>query len=284
MREHIDQNSGTHHVMQFDSWGEYLDWQKRLGQKVKINSGFSTIHGSPINSLSDAINLARKGLPLEGVEALNIAEEKLEQRETELVSTRFEPTYSVEGATPDIGRFLAGEHENMMSFTVADIPQVENIVTLIIAIGVRAGVSTRAYKTRGQKVMALVEAIEQTGLQTEIWLDKTAGDSGSDPEWTGRQSICYKAAGDTYDAASLMYALTDVSMHRVLGFNGMHKMPSAFKSKLNVGWSYGSSVMEHDLPHPEDYPEGSIYIQGLSSNSEAEKLDVDEILRRIGLL
>lgn len=283
MRENI-KHDGVHHLMTYDSWGEYLDWQAKLGQRVKISHGFHTRATGNVYNLHDAIDLARKGLPLEGIEALNIAEEKLEQRETQLVSQRFEPIPGYEGAMVDIAKYLHGDPENMVSFTFADTPQIDTIVTLVIAVGVRSGVSTSAYRTRGQKVMSLVEAIEQTGLQTEIWLDKTAGDAGSEPDHTARQSICYKAAGDTYDAASLMYALTDISMHRVLGFNGMHAMPVRFRKWLNVGWGYGSSVLTAEMPYPEDYPEGSIYIQGLSSDHEAETLNVDEILKRIGLL
>lgn len=276
-----------HHVMWFDSFGAYVSHAESMGNCYgDIEAGFAVPYGES-TAFADVIRLARCGLPVEGVEALNLAEERLQERERALVSQRFETVPSPEGAFVDIAKFLEGDPYNMVAFSIADETRVESIVTLVIAVGVRSDVSTDAYKERGQKVMALVEAIEQTGLQTEIWLDKTAESRsrrGLFERTTGRQAILFKAAGDPYDATALMYALCHVSMHRVLGFNTMHAMPSRFRSALGVGVSYGSSVHDRELPHPEDYPEGAIYIPGLRDNRDAQRFDTDEILRQLNLL
>jgi hypothetical protein len=128
--------------------------------------------------------------------------------------------------------------------------------------------------------MAMLNAIEMTGVQTEIWSDSSTRTRSSET-MHGRISVKLKAAGEPFDASMLMYCMTHDSMHRTLGFNTKDHFPGRFARCMGRGAGYGSTVLG-EMRHRDDYPEGAVYIEALRSDSDV--FNVEDTLRKLGLM
>jgi len=195
-----------------------------------------------------------------------------------VIDQRFRPVASTEGGQVDIGLYLSGEPECMVSYDLDMTTQVKPIVTLVVATGILGRVSAQAIAERGKRVMALLQAIELAGIQAEVWSDSTTnGGSGM----TARISVRLKAAGEPFDAGQLMYCMTANSMHRTLGFNTKDHFPPRWSKVMGQSSGYGSTALG-DLIEAGDYPEGTVYLRALRDNSD--KLNVEDTLRELGLM
>lgn len=277
----IESKTGRRYRAQYDSLAGFIDHVAGMADyrtETMIGSRVDRFFGG-ITSMTEAIELARTGLAADGIEALRIADENLEQFDRDLVSQQFQTVYDVCGSDVDVARYLSGEPENMISYHLDDMPQVQRIVTLVVSGGAPGSVSASAITKHGQRIMSLMMAIESTGIQTEIWVDHTSTDRRGG--YTGRESVRIKAPGELFDASAFMFAITHPSMLRALFLNSMHAYPPEWQSALKVGNGYGNAT--NKLVHADDYPDGSIYIPGIMLDSEAG-LAVDAVLREIGLL
>lgn len=270
-----DKQAGTHYTQWFDSFGEYLQHLEtsRAAQDVRV------VDGANVSTLAEALTLARKGLPREGVEALRLAEVGAADRE--LVQQGFQWRHAYEGGEVDVARFLSGEQDCMVDHYLEDQPRVTPIVTLAVGVNIPFGVSPSAVQKHGRALVALAEAIDASGLQSEIWADNTVF-NGYERKWSGRQAIRLKAPGEWFDVGMFMYMLTHPSVHRALGVAGMHTFPSRWHRPIGVGDFYGGNyAVSHRIA--EDFPEGTIHVPPLTSDSQAGKV-VDKVLKDLGLV
>lgn len=283
-----DQVAPDHHLMRFDTFAEYIAHNEEHDYRTPYMDEGRGFYG--VDSMQEAIDLARTGLPREGIKALGAAATKVEETERELMIPRFHPFYAVDGADVDVARYLSGEPENMIGYYLDDAPGIRRVATLVVSIAYSAAISTKTITQRGHAIMALLEAIERTGIQTEIWADKTTSDSydrhGGSPVAYGactiRQSIRIKAPGELFDPSTFMYVFTHASMLRALGFNTMHSFPKHLHNQFGIpGGGMGYPVTkEYRL---EDYPEGAIFIPSIRTAEEPTKVYHDT-LRKLGLL
>jgi hypothetical protein len=262
--------------MAWDSFDEYVAWNKAQPDH-RSQAMHRDFYGA--DSMSEVYELATAGLPREGIKALELSAQDMEQRDRELVSQQFQTVWNVEGADVDVARFLDGEPECMLDYHMADHAQQQRVATLVISGAVHCGISTKAIRTHGQRLMAMVEAIDSTGLQTEVWLDVTVSSDHSDN--TARLAVRLRAPGELLDAGMFMFALTHASMLRGLGFNAMHQFPAKFRKSAHIPGYYGFPV--NTAKHLDDYPDGAIYIPSISRDDDAGKA-VDATLRKLGLL
>lgn len=265
--------SGSRHQIKFESFAEFLEYQEAHQGKNQFQSSFSGSGGIPAT-----VALARKGLSAAGLSALNMAADLLPALDADLVDTRFRPMMSTEGAEVDIAAFLDGEPECMVTYECIDQANIQPIVTIVIAVGVLGHVDTEAIQQRGTQVMALLQAIEYAGVQTEIWADSSTNGRN---DLFGRISVRIKEAGKPFDAGTLMYAMTHDSMHRTLNFNAKDHFPKRFSDAMGRSCGYGSTALG-DIAHPEDYPAGAVYIRALRNNRDT--LNVEDTLRELNLM
>lgn len=269
--------SGNHHRMIFDSFGEYV--AMNADGKHYVDPHLSGKFGGA-KDLNGIIDVARKGLPKDGVQAIDIAEDKVRQIDKDLISQQFQFEYAIEGGDVDVARYLSGEPENMVNYFLADDVRSQPVVTLVIEVGVPCGVSQATVREHGYALMSLVEAIERTGLRAEIWADHFS--HSFDARTTARQSILLKEAGDPFDAGMFMFVLTHDGMCRGLGFNTFHYYPETFRRALGAGEFYG--VYREGTDHKlSDYPEDAIYIPAPRYGSNPDRL-VQKTLRKLGLI
>lgn len=271
--------TGSRARLVFPSFAEYLDWNERNDYR---GAASPTVRFNGCTSTGEAVAIGRAGLAELGQKSLKLSEEALRLVDAQLIDTRFTTFNSVEGAYVDLDAYLLGEPECMMQFAATPTEMTEPIVTIVIATGILGDVNGDEIEERGARVMALLDAIERTGTQAEIWSDATTlPRTGSK---LGRVSVKLKEAGEPFDASLLMFAMTSKAMHRGLGFNAKHGFPAAWRTAFNVEARYGGygRTAHGDLRNPEDYPEGHLYIPALEYG--AAEFSVEDALRKLGLI
>lgn len=233
-------------------------------------------------SMDELHTLADKGMAREGIEALALAQDRVQSMNRELADQSFATQWDVAGADVDVARFLAGEQENMMDYVFTPDTAIQPVITLVTNVAVHCGISDEAFKIQGAALVALAEAIDSVGLQSEIWVDCTiSGSYGKTTGYTGRFSIRLKSGDGPFDSGAFMFALTHPAFFRGMVLNAMHAWPEAWRKDMGVGSMYGYPTGE--FIHAGDYPDGAIYIPAMSRNSEAGNF-VDGVLRGLGLL
>lgn len=277
MRTDFDMHGGTHHRILFDSLEEHVLWNKAQPDHRSYEMSRS-FYGA--DNMAEVYDMAQTGLPREGIEALDLAAREMEQRDRELVSQQFQTVYSDTGADVDVARYLDDEQDCMLDYYMADTPQIQRVATLVISGAVHCMIGTKAIRKHGQKLVAMIEAIDSTGMQTEVWLDMVLETRGT-PNQTGRLGVRLRTPGQPFDAGLFMFALTHASMFRGLGFNAFHAFPAGFRKPASVPGHYGYPL--NTAKHLDDYPEGAIYIPSITSDSQAGQC-VENTLRKLGLL
>lgn len=271
-----------HHLQRFDSLAEFTDYSRSLEDhrtsRMKADKGKGPYFGAA-TSMAELHEMADKGMAREGITALALADEKVKAVTREMEDQQFRTIWDVSGADVDVARFLAGEPECMMDYVAAPDSAAQPVVTLVVNVAVHCGITDEAFITHGSALVALAEAIDAVGLQSEIWADFTIVNSGNTR--SGRFAIRLKSGHGPLDAGALMFTLTHPAMFRGMVLNAMHAWPEQWRNDMGVGTFYGYPTRKE--LHMADYPEGTIYIPAIQSNREAGTF-VDEALHKLGLL
>lgn len=259
----------------FESFTEFVDysdqrpnWQLSESMAVRGSNFFYGDYPA-IYSVKDAVGVARKGLPREGVNALDTARARLDEVLAYVDTTTVESYADVSGAWVNVDDYLTGVPECMTEYTITADRGQTPIVPIVVACAVLACVDTEAIKARGHALVALIEAIETTGRSVEIWADMTSKGERTynSPTHYARFSIRLKAAGDPLDVGMLMFCMSHPGFFRGLGFNTRHQLPRAWYDALGVGDGYGSTV-KGAMSIDRDYPQGAIFLPALQPNQD----------------
>lgn len=273
--------NGSHASLIFNSFSEMIDNSEAIGPIANLTARLADqprFFGA--STYEEAHHLARTGLPREGIEALALSEKQLQETDRELVSAQFQTYYDVAGSDVDVSRFLSGEPENMVAYYMEVEPRVAPVVTLVISTAVHCGISVDAIRRHGRALMAMLEAIESTGLQTEIWADQFTKGSGGK---TCRVAARLKAPGELFDAGMFMFAMTHPAFYRAIGIKNMYGIPKSWHGPLSMSASGGHGQPQNTPQRMEEFPDGAIYIPSITHNSEAGTC-VTGTLRALGLL
>jgi len=233
--------------------------------------------GEGVRTLDDAKRLAREGLPIDGIKALEVASEKVSEIHREYEVPSFSSYYDVTGSDVDVARYLSGEPENMIAYTMVDTPRVGRVVSLVVSSIFSASIRADRIRQRGESLMGLVLILEQMGFQTEIYADWTTGRSGHE----GRITVPLKKAGESLDAGLVMYALTHASFSRSFILPCTHLYPKKYHKHHRVGSGYGPINSHPDL---HSYPEGSLYFPAPIGNGDNYDTLIEDTLKVLGLI
>ncbi|MGH3953503.1 MAG: DUF7192 family protein [Mycobacterium sp.] len=265
----------THACLSFRSLGEFTSWSKHADDNVTNRMRDRAEWHGGISSMKETLALADTGMVREGIEALALSEV---ERDREIVSQQFQTAYSVSGCDVDVARYLSGEPENMIDYTMADVSRTERIATLVVGVGVAGGTRVEVIRNHGRKLVALAEAIDAAAMQSEIWVEFTTGSPG---KLSARIAVRIKAPGEPFDPGAAMFALTHPAFYRGMLFNACHALPDKFVSGLSIGGSYGKCVYRY--VHSEDYPDGAIYIPPIDYQADTAR-HIDRVLTALDLL
>lgn len=266
-------------IITFDSFADLLatNLEKDYRSKHMDDRDF---YG--VDNMREADALARKGLPHIGVEAIKLSKTNLALMQGDLYKPVFHEFFDVAGAYVDMGRYVEGTPECMVQFYPNEEPGEAKIVSLIMNISYNCMISATAIKKNGQALMALAEAIETAGKQTEVWSDMHV------KGWDGkhvkaRTAVRLKKAGEPFDVAMFMYALTHESYLRAHTFNAMHNHGADVRDACGIHnkGQYGIPITSAD--NMDDFPPYSVYIPCIRDNSQAGKF-VPKVLKQLNLI
>ncbi|ASW31558.1 hypothetical protein SEA_GUUELAD_135 [Mycobacterium phage GuuelaD] len=269
----------------YASLAEFSEYQRANQQyamdkrDAEANRAFSGVA-----SIDEACDKAQRGLPEEGVKVLDTSRALADSAMRQVSAYDMESTYDVAGSYVDMGRFVTGEPECMIQTTFDEVPVTRPVVTIVSNINASGGIDKDDLRERGRLIVALIKAVETSGRSTELWVDSTnqaRGNRFSELDEYFRISVKIKAASQPLDMGAVMYAFTDPSMLRVLGFNAMHALPKTHYKRYGIGFGYGCVVKE-SIKIEESYGPGAVYLPAVRLGDNAEST-VTEALHELGI-
>lgn len=224
-------------------------------------------HG--VDSWDEARSLALDGWADEAAEAMDIAESAVETVESEHDLPAFRAVWDLSGSEVDIGRYFAGEPENMIDYEVVPTTRAGRVIVLCASVSVSSIVSVESIKRRGHTVAALAFALERIGYAVELWADFSAQGVGSrNRGHIARMRTLVKGANDELDPAKVMFAYAHPAMLRALSLAATHEYNATWQKRVNVGMGYG-----RPQDPKQDLPEGAIYLPCVLSDEDVPDAD-----------
>lgn len=276
MMEKEDTIHGNRVETVYWSMDEFANGAERRynGDIEDFKSGRSSWRGC---GQAEALKLAREGWQEHLDSAVEVAESAVNLIEQDHEVDRFEPVWDLSGSEVDIGRYVAGEPENMIDYPMRKVAKPGKVITLCASIAYSAAIGTDTIIRRGQVITAFALALSRLGHSVELWFDCTMGGNRMD----GNTRVMVKGANDVLDPARVLAAYAHPSTLRHLVFASTHAWPYKFRKACGIGRDYGKPSKP-----PETLPEGTIYLPELRSSTDipdAHKA-LRDMLRDVGLL
>lgn len=248
----------------------------------RYNEGKITPGFNGVSSREEAHDLAVNGWQDQSEEVLSLVESAVESVAAEFNLPAFRSVWDVSGCEVDVGRYLAGEPENMIDYEMVATPRSGRVITLVASAAYSGSISTETIKERGLGIAALAMALGRLGFATELWSDWSVSNlGGGKGETMGRVRTLVKGPNDELDVSRIMFAYAHPAMLRVLYFDAIHQLPQIVHGELGIGRNYG-----YPTDPKEDLPEGTIYLPSVRSGydvPEARDLLIGH-LRSLGII
>jgi hypothetical protein len=214
----------------FNSFGEMYNYAKDNDSPQSSNGNSEQWAGT--KTLAKACDLARNGW----TEVRPMVDDllgDLTERLADKLDNLYKPMYDFGGAYVDMGRFVEGDPECMVTFQAVPDGAMGRVIKIAVSGTASSYIDAEDIKKRGIAIISLVDTISKLGFGVELWWDSTI-------EYKGRHCTAVKLhdSADTLDINSVMFALAHPSMLRRLTFSVMEQSSNA--KQQNVGGSYGS--------------------------------------------
>ncbi len=250
----------TSATVAFDSWDDFIQWietSKPAGRCQSANADKEKTWDL-CSGFDGAVHLAQHGWP-EGAEAVK----RMASQIREVVGTKVmlpDWAYDVQGECVEVGKFLTGEPECMISFhEIETVQRTGRIIRVTINTWIGGWVNARNVVHRGGAILALLDALELCGYSTEVCLNRAAD---------GRKHfeiiVPIKAAGETLDLDRIAYTITHPATNRRLMFRVCEMDGVREYSDANHG-GYG----HESAPHAP----GDIHVRGCGAMTEYNEMN-----------
>lgn len=217
-------NTG-HHLEVFTSYGEFVNMASENPEPRASNKSGEEGWQGGTKSLNEAVTLATEGwseIRPEVDALLGDVTERLAER----LSNLYVPRHDFGGAYVDMGRYLEGDPECMVTFNAEPAGAMGRVVKIAVAITASSMIDPDDIKRRGIAVLALVDTINKLGCGVELWVDSTVKGDGSSRYTT---AVKVHDSNDSLDIDSIMFAVANPSMLRRLVFSIQEQSPTASK-------------------------------------------------------
>lgn len=223
----------------FLSAGEY-----EYGTHSQRQSKTGSLEFTRTNGYDEAEKLVREGWP-EGAKLASQLQAKLSyaMAAADTVSERFHTTWDVAGEEPDIGRYLAGEPENMMDYRLEEVPAFGRVASVVVNGCVSGGIDEKHLREIAVMLAALVDSIENTGIRCEMVVRYRFGRVCEHGDKSCELEHWVKKASQPLDLPKVAAACHPSAFRRIAfrwveclsGINGLYGMPSTSKRNHEPG-------------------------------------------------
>jgi hypothetical protein len=198
------------------------------------------------NGYGAAERLLRDGWP-EGAEQAAKMQARLVFAVAEAnVAERHVTYYDVAGEEPDVGRYLAGEPENMLDFRLEDVPAFGRVAQVVFDGCVSAGVKAKHLMQAAVIVGALIDSLELSGIRCEFvvrYRHRTVCNNDAGSIVACELEHWVKRANHPLDLAKVVAAMHPSAFRRVAfrwieclnGINGGYGSVDTSKRKVEPG-------------------------------------------------
>ena len=222
------------HFTEFDSLGDFVRYAKDNPTPKDSNQKKSERFNYTEN-LTEACNLATHGWDeIRG--EVDAQLDELVEHINDSFGEFYVSEHSTSGAFVDMGRFVTGEPECMVSFVAEPQARMGRVVKVVMNAVVSGSINADLIKKRGIAVLALIDTIHKLGVGIELWWEESL--------MGGRQEfstlIKLHSSEEPMDINSLMFALAHPDMLRRLQFSVQEQHKDSKEQGAYHGGGYGS--------------------------------------------
>lgn len=243
MRVINEENKGRRfHAEVWDSYGEFVKYARNNDNPLSSDKHYDRKwHGEGSENLANACTLASDGWTSVRPQVDNLLTEVTE-RLADRLADLYKPAYDFGGAYVDMGRFVEGDPECMVSFHATSDRAIGRVVKVVVAGTASCDIEGDWLTRRGIAILALIDTVNKLGFGVELWWDSTiSGDGG-----TYTTAVKLHDSSDTLDINSVMFSLAHPSMLRRLVFSVQEQ--SKYARQQGVPGGYGRP---HDMGMPK---------------------------------
>ena len=226
---------------EFDSLGDFIRHAKDNPTPKESNQAKRESFNYTDN-LSDACNLALHGWDEIRAE-VDAQLDELVEHINDAFGEFYVSEHSTSGAFVDMGRFVTGEPECMVSFVSEPQARMGRVVKIVMNAVVSGHVNADLIKKRGIAILALVDTIHKLGVGIELWWEESM--TGGKQEFS--TLIKLHSSEEPMDINSLMFSLAHPDMLRRLQFSVQEQHKEWKAQGAYIGGGYGHI---HDLFSP----------------------------------
>lgn len=250
-------------------------------------------------SFKESIDMLTMGWPEGLQQALPIAESAITHIEKVHPIKKARSRPNVVGGSVIVPNYLSGIPTMMMHRETAHTSN--RVVAMIAAICCPGAISSDEMMRRGTAITALALALERAGLNTELWIDCSFGNT---PTKQNQIRVQVKGAGDIVDASKIAYAVGHPSFARNIcypawseakypyyngsgsGTAGIYIEPTEFETGVGSEEYHSSWGKNYGLQ--KDLPDGTIYIPAMVDYMRTNTNNAEEFvlahLSKLGLI
>jgi hypothetical protein len=168
-------------------------------------------------------------------------------------------TYDVIGEVVDVGRFLDGEPENMLTFA----PQpAERVVQIVVDIGASSDIPDKSIRERGSAIFRAIRALELRGYSVGLTV---ALRSKADSPLMLQTEIVLKQPGEHLSPAVAAFWICSSAALRRCWFAMMEREPQ--KIRKDFGFHFGGGYGYPRDIGPEDFLASCILVPKINQKN-----------------
>lgn len=254
----------------FDSLAALLDEVKQNTRHPDLTAA-SVSAGERFTGTADystAYHLARGGWQ-EGTQTLDRARDLVKIPDSMRTQCPA-PIMAEEGDEIMVDRYLDGESDHFLSFPMQETPRAGKVVSLVYNLATSFNVSRETMTNRGAAALALVDALEASGLRVEVTIcGLFTADNGDKID----MRATLKRAEDPLELDRAAFWMTHPSSLRRLLFRVMERRQNfkPFASNYGIPTNYT----------PDQLAEGCIYFPAHHSGQMSEQEAVSLALAKL---
>ena len=155
------------------------------------------------------------------------------------------------GGAIDVGAHLQGIPECMLEFN-EEVGKARRTISLLVSVDANSAASAEQMRLRGAANMALIDALESSGLY-KINIYGTWATRSSPQSWHG--IIRIKEAGHHYDPNAIAFVMSNPAFLRrlVFGYQDLMLLEMSEAFRCNARHAYGRPEEVITLPNEIDY-------------------------------